>query len=59
LIAVLDNQLARYGRNPKAALELLAIGEAPRDERLAPAELAAWTIVTSVILNLDETLTKG
>ena len=23
------------------------------------AELAAWTVVTNVLLNLDETITKG
>ena len=37
----------------------LAVGESPRDEELDPAELAAWTMVASVILNLDETVTKG
>ena len=56
---VLDKQLAKYQGDEKAALQLLAVGESPRDERLAPAELAAWTIVASVILNLDETVTKG
>ena len=42
-----------------AALALLAVGESGRDERLPAMELAAWTIVASVILNLDETVTKG
>jgi len=56
---VLEKQLAKYRADEKAALQLLSIGESPRDERLAPAELAAWTIVASVILNLDETVTKG
>jgi hypothetical protein len=56
---VLDRQLAKYQGDEKAALRLLAVGESARDERLAPAEVAAWTIVASVILNLDETVTKG
>jgi hypothetical protein len=56
---VLEKQTAKYQGAPKAALALLAIGESGRDERLPPAELAAWTIVASVILNLDETVTKG
>ena len=29
-----------------------------RDERLDPAELAAWTLVARALLNLDETITK-
>lgn len=37
---------------------LLAVGEAKADETLAPAEIAAWTIVASQFLNLDEFLTK-
>ena len=50
---------AASSRTPQAAKKLLAVGEAPRDEALDPAELAAWTMVASVILNLDETMTKG
>ncbi len=56
---VLEKQLARYHADEKAALQLLAVGDSARVERLAPAELAAWTVVASVILNLDETVTKG
>jgi len=56
---VLDKQLAVYRQDAKAAMKLLAIGESRRNEELEPAELAAWTIVASVILNLDETVTKG
>jgi len=37
---------------------LLAIGESERDNGLDPVEHAAWTTVASVILNLDETITK-
>jgi mono/diheme cytochrome c family protein len=51
-------QLARYRRDGKAAGELLRVGESRADEKLAPAELAAWTVVASAILNLDETVTK-
>jgi hypothetical protein len=56
---VLDRQMVKYQGDKSAALELLAIGEAGRDGRLPPTELAAWTMVASVILNLDETVTKG
>jgi hypothetical protein len=56
---VFDEQLAIYRANTEAAAKLLAVGESPRNERLDIAELAAWTTVASMILNLDETVTKG
>ncbi|MCI0456630.1 MAG: PSD1 and planctomycete cytochrome C domain-containing protein [Gemmataceae bacterium] len=56
---VYNRQLNVYRQDTKAALRLLSVGESPRDERLAPAELAAWAVVSSVILNLDETITRG
>jgi hypothetical protein len=34
------------------------VGESPRDPKLDPVELAAWTTVASVIFNLDETVNK-
>jgi hypothetical protein len=56
-----DEQLAHFRSNAgaAAAAKLLSVGESPRDEQLDAAELATWTTVTSVILNLDETVTKG
>jgi hypothetical protein len=54
-----DEQRAVYRRDGPAALKLLAVGEAKRNEKLDPAELAAWAMMASMILNLDETLTKG
>jgi hypothetical protein len=56
---ILDKQLAVYRSNAKAAADVLAVGESPRDEKIDAAELAAWTTVASTILNLDETVTKG
>ncbi|MEM7369649.1 MAG: PSD1 and planctomycete cytochrome C domain-containing protein [Bacteroidota bacterium] len=41
-----------------AAEELLAVGEMPRDMNLNAGEHAAFTGVCSMILNLDETITK-
>ena len=58
LRTLLEAQLASFARNQAAAAKLLAVGESPRDKRLDPAELAAWTTVASVILNLDETVTR-
>lgn len=55
---VYEKQLARFQATPEAAARLLAVGESPRDESLNASELAAWTVVTSTVLNLDESLTK-
>ena len=47
-----------YRRDPEAALRLVREGESPRDESIEVSELAAYTTISSLILNLDETLTK-
>jgi hypothetical protein len=48
----------RYRGDTQAAEEFLANGDSPRDPSLDMAELAAYTTVASLILNLDETITK-
>jgi hypothetical protein len=58
LRAALGRHLQQYRQHPDSAGKLLAVGEAPRNTRLDPAELAAYTVMASVILNLDETITK-
>ena len=55
---LLNQQLIRYRNDKKAALDLLLIGESKWDDELSQSELAAWTMVMSAILNLDETITK-
>jgi len=47
-----------YKTNPPAAAKLLSEGESPIDSSFDPPELAAYTGVASLILNLDETVTK-
>src|SRR5262249_34679409 len=58
LRGLLARQLINYRKDTKAASELLRVGESKADERLDQAELAAWTMVASVILNLDEAIMK-
>jgi mono/diheme cytochrome c family protein len=53
-----ERELATYRRNPEAAQKLLTAGESEYDKSLDPVELAAWAAVASVILNLDETITR-
>jgi hypothetical protein len=54
----LDEALATYRRKPDEAKKLLAVGESPADPQLPATELAAWTVVASQVMNLDEALTK-
>ena len=48
----------RYTTKPDDAERYLSSGEHRRDESLAPPELAAYTAVASMLLNLDETITR-
>jgi hypothetical protein len=50
--------LQDYQQNPKDAAALIAVGESKSNEKYGPAELAAWTLAASEIMNLDESLTK-
>jgi mono/diheme cytochrome c family protein len=56
---VYEKQKSRFAASPDAAEKLLSVGESPRDASLDHAELAAWTMVASTLLNLDEAVTKG
>jgi hypothetical protein len=58
LRAGLDSHLAQYRKDRKAALKLISAGESRRDEKIDESELAAYTAVAGLILNLDETITK-
>jgi len=51
-------ELAVFKQQPERAAKLLSVGEADREQSIDPAEHAAMTIVMSMILNLDETLTR-
>jgi len=54
----LDQALEQFNAAPEDAAKLIGVGEKPADASLPATELAAWTLVASQILNLDETLTK-
>ena len=49
---------AHYVAQPADAEALLKVGDSKSDEKLAKPELAAWTMVCSQLLNLDEVLNK-
>ena len=54
----LDFQLAEFRKNPPGITKLLAIGESKPDRKLDATELAAYTAVCNLLLNLDEVVTK-
>ncbi|MCA9032700.1 MAG: DUF1553 domain-containing protein, partial [Planctomycetaceae bacterium] len=54
-----QTELTVFQNDPKLATQFLSIGDSPRNEKLDVSEHAAMTIITSIILNLDETLTRG
>ena len=59
LTTTLQEQAAQFRADPERAKQFLGFGESKRDESIDPAEHAAWTVITQLILNLDETLTRG
>ena len=56
---VLDRESSGYRAHPESAAKLLSVGDSARTGQLDPVEHAAWTMVCSAILNLDETVTKN
>jgi hypothetical protein len=59
LRAVFDQQLADFRSHADAANQFLSVGAFQPQASLDKGELAAWTTVATMLLNLDETLTKG
>ncbi|MGL5098142.1 MAG: DUF1553 domain-containing protein, partial [Planctomycetia bacterium] len=58
LVASLNRMRKIYTADRPAAEQLLTIGESPHDAKIDSVEHAAYTAVCTLILNLDETLTR-
>ena len=58
LVTLAEAAQKKYAADPAAALLIATkpIGPAPKE--MPMADLAAWTLVGNVILNLDETIAK-
>ncbi|MGI8603887.1 MAG: DUF1553 domain-containing protein [Verrucomicrobiales bacterium] len=54
-----EDQRQAFTSDPEKAKKFLVVGETKIDASLDPAELAAWTLVASTVLNLDEVLTRN
>jgi hypothetical protein len=57
--ALLSKNLNEYKDHPDAAKAFLAVGQSPVPEKKDPVELAAWTNVARMLLNLHETITRS
>lgn len=58
LTRTLDAQLTTYHQDKAAAAELVKIGDLPKPEGINDSDLAAWTALGNVLLNLNETITN-
>ena len=59
LSSALKDLTAHYTKEPEAAKQLITAGATKPDPHFSASELAAWTMIGNVILNLDEAITKG
>jgi hypothetical protein len=55
----LSAQRSRYAENPAGAKQLISVGESPVPTDVPAEDLAAYTLVANVLLNLDDVLTKN
>ena len=53
-----EQQRFRFSKDANAASRFISAGQYPLDARLNVPELAAWTALCNMLLNLDEVLTR-
>ncbi len=58
LTRTLQQQLTTYRNDKEAAKKLVSVGDLPRPADANDSELAAWTALSNVLLNLNETITN-
>jgi mono/diheme cytochrome c family protein len=58
VVALYQKELDHYRQDATAAMQLATNPLGPLPEGQDPAELAAWTVVANVLMNLDGVLTK-
>ena len=59
LLETLQAHAEEFKADPEAAKALIVVGESKPDETLDAVEVATWTMIANLILNLDEVLNKG
>ena len=58
LTAALADYRTEFTEDPDRATKLLKTGESPTPKDFAPVEVAAWTMLCNMLLNLDEVISK-
>jgi hypothetical protein len=58
LLRLHDEAREAFRLDRGAGEKLIAVGESVREQSLDAVELAAWTTLCSIVLNLDETISK-
>lgn len=59
LVALFEEELKHFRQNLQDAKDMALSEDVPAQKNAEIAGFAAWTVVANVLLNLDETLTKG
>ncbi len=59
LVRLYEENLSKYQQDGAAAQAMVKNGAKEMPKDVDVAELAAWTVIANVLLNLDETVTKG
>jgi hypothetical protein len=59
MVGEFEDHRRHYTEDLAAAEQLLAVGELKVEDAAECAELAAWTMVANMVLNLDEVVTKN
>jgi hypothetical protein len=57
LFADLKVHLESFSLKPEAAKAFLKVGQRPNDAKLSPEQIAAYALIASTIMNLDEAIT--
>ena len=56
---VLNSQMESFNADNEKAKKFLSVGEISRDEKIDLVEHASWSVIAQILLNMDETLTRG
>jgi len=56
---LLEKELAKYRKDTAAAGKLARVGESPVPSGIPEPELAAWTMVCNLVMNLDELINRN
>ena len=58
LLAAYKRSLARYTKEKDAAAKLVRVGESKANQKLSVVELASYTTIGNILLNMDETVNR-